>query len=99
VARYNLMVELGADVDFKKPKPQFKIATPPFYAADSTPSIHDSRTGLWVNAKSQVVDMEGKVIPGLYAAGEATGGLTLHGVNRAFVQARLAAQDAVGAKI
>jgi hypothetical protein len=33
VARYNSFVDSGEDEDFGKPKPLFKIAKPPFYAA------------------------------------------------------------------
>ena len=36
--------------------------------------------GLQINTKAQVLDVNGKVIPGLYAAGETTGGI--HGSNR-----------------
>ena len=43
VARYNSFVDTGVDVDFGKPKPQFKIARPPFYAAWATPMVHDTR--------------------------------------------------------
>ena len=44
VARYNSFVE-GADLDFGKPTPQFRIQTPPFYAAWATPTLHDARSG------------------------------------------------------
>ena len=64
----------GADADFGKPKPLYKIATPPFYAAWATPVIHDTRAGLRINARCQVVDMNGAVIPGLYCGGESAGG-------------------------
>ena len=33
VARYNSIVDFGYDPDFEKPKPKYKIQTPPFYAA------------------------------------------------------------------
>ena len=45
VARYNSFVDSGIDEDFGKPKPLHKIATPPFYAAWSTPVVHDTRAG------------------------------------------------------
>ena len=64
VARYNSFVDAGKDADFGKPKPLYKIATPPFYAAWATPVIHDTRAGLRINARCQVVDMNGEVIPG-----------------------------------
>jgi succinate dehydrogenase/fumarate reductase flavoprotein subunit len=40
------------------------------------------------------MDMKGQVIPGLYAAGEATGGYGQHGLGRAFTFGRLAGIDA-----
>lgn len=36
--------------------------------------------GAKINTKAQVLDRDGNVIPGLYAAGEVTGGI--HGSNR-----------------
>ena len=36
--------------------------------------------GVVINSKTQVIDRRGEVIPGLYAAGEVTGGI--HGTNR-----------------
>src|SRR5215469_3049619 len=59
VARYNGFVDKGADDDFAKPKPLYKIAKAPFYAGWSTPVIHDTRVGLRINPKGQVVDMNG----------------------------------------
>jgi len=46
VARYNSFVDAGEDKDFGKPTPRHKIATPPFFAAWSTPVLHDTRAGL-----------------------------------------------------
>ena len=74
VERYNAFVDPGVDEDFGKPKPLYKIATPPFHAAWATPVIHDTRMGLRINAHCQVVDMNGEVIPGLYCGGESAGG-------------------------
>ena len=70
VTRYNSFVDSGMDEDFGKPKPLYKIATPPFHAAWATPVIHDTRMGLRINAHCQVMDMNGHVIPGLYCGGE-----------------------------
>ncbi|PKU22786.1 tat (twin-arginine translocation) pathway signal sequence [Telmatospirillum siberiense] len=90
VARYNSFVDSGVDEDFGKPKPLYKIATGPFYAAWATPCLHDTRTGVRINAKCQVVDMEGQVIPGLYCGGESAGGFGQHGLARAFCQGYIA---------
>ena len=42
--------------------------------------MHDTRSGLRINAKCQVMDMSGQVIPGLYCAGESAGGFNQHGL-------------------
>jgi succinate dehydrogenase/fumarate reductase flavoprotein subunit len=94
VARYNSFVEAGHDADFEKPTPKYKIETPPFYAAWSTPVIHDTRVGLRINARCQVVDLWGNVIPGLYCGGESAGGFSMHGLARCVVQGRIAGMNA-----
>jgi predicted oxidoreductase len=95
VTRYNSFVDGGKDLDFGKAAPKFKIQTPPFHAAWATPVVHDSRTGLRINAKCEVVDLYGSVIPGLYCGGESAGGFSLHGMARCIVQGRIAAREAV----
>ena len=94
VARYNGFVDAGVDADFAKPRPLHKIAKPPFYAAWATPVVHDSRAGLRINAACQVVDMGGKVIPGLYCGGESAGGFSQHGLARATCQGFIAGHAA-----
>jgi hypothetical protein len=64
VTRYNGFVEAAKDSDFGKPTPMYKIQTPPFYAALSTPILHDSVTGLKINRKCQFIDRHDQVIPG-----------------------------------
>ncbi|MEM2328952.1 MAG: FAD-binding protein, partial [Nitrososphaerota archaeon] len=87
VNNWNRYVDEGYDPEFKrrdlpmkKGDPMLKIDTPPFYAIKGRPSLHHTMGGLHINTKAQVLDVEGKVIPGLYAAGEITGGI--HGTNR-----------------
>jgi len=94
VTRYNSFVDAGKDADFGKPAPKYKIQTPPFYAAWATPVIHDTRSGLHINAKCQVVDLNGEVIPGLYCGGESAGGFSMHGLARCAVQGRIAGRNA-----
>ncbi len=94
VARYNLLVDVGADVDFDKPAPQYKIETGPFYAAWATACIHDSYAGLRINMKCQVMDMHGEVIPGLYCGGESAGGSGQHGLARCVAQGYIAGGEA-----
>ncbi len=95
MARYNSFVDAGQDSDFGKPTPRHKIATPPFYAAWSTPVLHDTRAGLRIDAQCQVIDMRGQGIPGLYCGGESAGGFSEHGLARCIVQGLIAARHAV----
>ena len=98
VAKYNSFVDAGQDAEFKKPAPKYKIQTPPFYAAWSTPILHDCLSGLRINTKCQVMDIRGRVIPGLYACGESAGGFALHGLPRVTVFGRVAGREAAAAK-
>jgi hypothetical protein len=94
VARYNSFVDSGVDADFGKPTPSHKIETPPFYAGWATLVVHDVMSGLRVNANAQVMDMEGEVIPGLYAAGESGSNVAMHGLAKGCVFGRLAGMHA-----
>jgi len=94
IARYNGFVESGVDEDFAKPKPLYKIAKPPFYAGWATPVLHDTRAGLRINGKGQVIDMNGEAIPGLYCGGESAGGFSMHGLARATCQGFIAGTNA-----
>jgi hypothetical protein len=95
VGRYNSFVDAGKDADFDKPKPLYKVARPPFYAAWATPVIHDTRAGLRINARCQVMDMNGEIIQGLYCGGESAGGFSMHGLPRALCQGYIAGRNAV----
>ena len=94
VARYNAFVDEGIDADFGKPTPRYKIQTPPFYAAWTTPILHDSLCGLRVDARCRVIDLNEEVIDGLYCSGEAMGGFPQHGLGRCALFGRVAARDA-----
>lgn len=56
------------------------LSVAPYYAVQISPGIHHTMGGVEVNTNSEVLDKDGNVIPGLYAAGEVTGGI--HGANR-----------------
>ncbi len=56
------------------------LTTPPYYAIQIAPGIHHTMGGVKINTQAQVIDTNGNVIPGLFAAGEVTGGV--HGGNR-----------------
>jgi succinate dehydrogenase/fumarate reductase flavoprotein subunit len=94
VAKYNAFVMEGKDADFGKPAPRYQIAKAPFYAAWATPIVHDSRAGLRINSKCQVVDLNGNVMPGLYCGGESAGGFSMHGLARCTTQGRIAGMNA-----
>lgn len=80
ISRYNEGIQNGADPDFGrkslthhygKPTP---IEKAPFYAFESTVAMLATYAGIAVNPAGQVVNPYGESIPGLYAAGEITGG-------------------------
>ena len=96
VRRYNNFVDAGRDTDFDRPKSLLKgkIETPPFHAVWISLYVHDTCGGLAVNAKAQVLDVTGGVIPGLYAGGEATGGIDVPGMPRGIILGRIAGENA-----
>ena len=56
------------------------LETPPYYAIQIAPGIHHTMGGVRINTSAEVLNTEGNPIPGLFAAGEVTGGV--HGGNR-----------------
>ena len=82
IKRWNSFVEKKKDDDlgcmiFKDAKPTVQA---PFYAARLWPKVHHTMGGLVINKDAQVIGFNMKPIPGLYAAGEVTGGV--HGAVR-----------------
>lgn len=104
VAEFNKMVEAKNDPKFGRKLFDRQIIKPPFYATPRAPSIHHTMGGLMISPNAQVLDKNGKPIPGLFAAGEVTGGI--HGSNRLGGNAtadvltfgRIAAKSAVSQK-
>ena len=80
VAEYNEMVENKLDPVFGRKLFADKIEVGPFYATPRAPSIHHTMGGLAIDPQAHVLDVDGQIIPGLYAAGEVAGGI--HGSNR-----------------
>ena len=80
---------------------EFDVTAGPLYATWTHPFVHHTMGGLKINNKTQVLDKDGNIIPGLYAAGEVAGGL--HGTNRlggnaitdTVVYGRIAGQNAI----
>jgi flavocytochrome c len=56
------------------------FAQGPFWVGVVTPALHYTMGGISISASGQALREDGSVFPGLYVAGEATGGV--HGVNR-----------------
>lgn len=84
VEHYNEMLKSGKDEEFNKDMLKMKgagIMKPPFYAMQAVPFIAYTAGGVRITPSAEVVSlMDWKPIPGLYAAGEVTGGI--HGANR-----------------
>ena len=81
IERYNELYDLGCDLDFgKKPSRMHAVRKPPFYAIKRTAYILGTLNGLVINTDMQVLDKQGQVIPGLYAAGNASGGRFFGGI-------------------
>ncbi len=80
VAAFNEAVETGGPDEFGRTLFQYRIDTPPYFAGGRKPTVHHTMGGIRINERAQVLDTDGTVIPGLYAAGETTGGI--HGTNR-----------------
>jgi flavocytochrome c len=80
VETFNMAVEGKIEDPFDRTLFKDKINTPPFYAGARVPTVHHTMGGIEINTKAQVLDINGNIIPGLYAAGEVTGGI--HGSNR-----------------
>ena len=101
IAEYNKTVDTKKDPLGRAPRMlAHKIEKAPFYAGPIGMARHHTMGGVKIDVKARVLDRHGKVIPGLYAAGEVTGGI--HGTNRvggnalgdAFTYGRIAGESA-----
>lgn len=102
VKRWNEMVAKKDDKDFHRALDlAIELDKPPFYAARVWPKVHYCMGGVGITPNAEVVNVEGRVIPGLFACGEVTGGT--HGASRlggcaiadGLVMGRVAAQSAM----
>lgn len=80
IDNYNRYVDQGNDPEFGKDVFDLKVAVAPFYATPRKPAVHHTMGGLKIDTETHVLDKSGKIIPGLYAAGEVAGGI--HAGNR-----------------
>ena len=78
--KWNGYVAEKNDPDFGRTSFAQPLDTAPFYAVKVTAGIHHTMGGLKIDPQTHVLNTEGAIIPGLFAAGEVTGGV--HGGNR-----------------
>lgn len=80
VDKVNEYAKTGKDLDFNHRGGLVSLAEGPYYIQKAVPSVHHTMGGLVIDTETRVLNTEGKVIEGLYAAGEVTG--VIHGSNR-----------------
>ena len=80
IKKFNEDSENGKDTLFNLRRLGFKIEKAPFYCLKAVPAVHHTMGGLRINKDANVLNKNGNIIKGLYAAGETTGGI--HGNNR-----------------
>ena len=77
---WNGYVAEKSDPDFGRTSFAEPLDTAPYYAVKVTAGIHHTMGGLKIDPQTHVINTDGEIIPGLFAAGEVTGGV--HGANR-----------------
>lgn len=80
MAKWNQNVANKADPDFNRTSFTNPLNTAPYYAIKLAPGVHHTMGGVKIDTETHVIDTNGNIIPGLFAAGEVTGGV--HGGNR-----------------
>ena len=80
IERYNGFIANQFDEDFGKTNFGEPIDEAPFVASHRTPVLHHTMGGVKIDTETHVIDTNGSVISGLYAAGEVCGGI--HAGNR-----------------
>jgi fumarate reductase flavoprotein subunit len=78
--KWNACVAGKEDADFGRLSFTNPLDQAPYYAIKVQPGVHHTMGGIRIDDQAQVLKADGSVIPGLYAAGEVTGGV--HGNNR-----------------
>ena len=80
LSKYNDFVVNGKDEEFNRRGDLVSIEKGTFYIQTVAPAVHHTMGGVKVDTENRVLDRDGNVIEGLYAAGEIVGGI--HGTNR-----------------
>ena len=73
VDQFNGYVDAGLDADFGRTEFNGKVEEGPVYICKLQSAYHLTFGGLTVDADTHVLDTEGNIIPGLYAAGDTVG--------------------------
>ena len=92
VKRVSDMAGKGNDKDFNHRAGLMDMQQGKYYVIKAVPSTHHTMGGVRINEKAEALTAEGKVIPGLWAAGEVTG--VTHGTNRLGGNARTSSSSA-----
>ena len=101
ITAYNIYVDAGYGPEFEKRAFDLKVEKAPYYATLRKPAVHHNMGGLKIDTETHVINKQGQVIQGLYAAGEVADGL--HAGNRLvgnsltdiFTFGRIAAETAI----
>ena len=81
ITTWNEAVAAKNDTEFERATGMdHDLSVAPYYAIKIAPGVHHTMGGVKINTSCEVISAEGEVIPGLFAAGEVTGGV--HGGNR-----------------
>ena len=78
--QYHKAFDNKKDDLFGRPEMLIRMDQAPYFVAEVTPGIHHTMGGVKIDPQAEVLTPEKKLIPGLFAAGEVTGGV--HGGNR-----------------
>ena len=106
VKLYNEMCDAGEDTQFgKEAYRMIKLDAPPFFGVRQTGMLLCTLDGICINEKSQALDKDRNVIPGLYVVGNDSGGfygntytnvLTGGAAGRTVTFGRIAGKDICG---
>lgn len=80
IVNYNQFVAQQSDTDFGRRSLERTLESGKYYAIQVIPGVHYCMGGILIDDKARAIDSKGQIIKGLYASGEATGGI--HGLNR-----------------
>jgi fumarate reductase (cytochrome) len=80
IESYNKFQAAKKDDEFGRPDMPRPVKDGPFHSIEIRPGVHYTMGGVSIDTRTRVLNKDDKQIPGLYGAGEVTGGV--HGANR-----------------